>query len=187
MCRPSAKLPCHYISVIAKTLSKLRTGPRPGVGSYSWAITPGYPSSAMVLTAGMAGLLGMTPVAITSTAGWVRRMGYKRWQKLHRTVYFCGIAGMTHYYLLVKSDIRLPLLYGAILAVLLGYRVIKTPAQPQSSPASRGGSGRLDPARHAQARTQLARKILGTAVIFQVRHETAFVPDGLACLRTGMT
>jgi hypothetical protein len=119
--------------------------------------------------------------------GWVRRMGYKRWQKLHRTVDFCGIAGVTHYYLLVKSDIRLPLLYGAILAVLLGYRVIKTPAQPQSSPASRGGSGRLDPARHAQARTQLARKILGTAVIFQVRHETAFVPDGLACLRTGMT
>jgi sulfoxide reductase heme-binding subunit YedZ len=45
-------------------------------------------------------------------------MGYKRWQKLHRTVYFCGI-GVTHYYLLVKSDIRLPLLYGAILAVLL--------------------------------------------------------------------
>jgi sulfoxide reductase heme-binding subunit YedZ len=72
----------------------------------------------MVLTVGTAGLLGMTPLAITSTAGWVRRMGYKRWQKLHRTVYFCGI-GVTHYYLLVKSDIRLPLLYGAILAVLL--------------------------------------------------------------------
>jgi sulfoxide reductase heme-binding subunit YedZ len=77
------------------------------------------------ITVGMAGLLGMTPLAITSTAGWVRRMGYKNWQKLHRTVYFCGAAGVTHYYLLVKSDIRLPLMYGAILAVLLGYRVIK--------------------------------------------------------------
>jgi len=67
MCRPSAKLPSHYTSVIAKTLSKLRTGSRHGVGSYSWAITPG-------------------------------------------------------------------------------------------DPAARGGSGRLDPARHAQACTQLARK-----------------------------
>jgi sulfoxide reductase heme-binding subunit YedZ len=79
----------------------------------------------------MAGLLGMTPLAITSTAGWVRRMGYKRWQKLHRTVYFCGIAGVTHYYLLVKSDIRLPLMYGAILAVLLVYRVIKRLRKPR--------------------------------------------------------
>ena len=91
----------------------------------------GYPSSAMVLTEGMAGLLGMTPLAITSTAGWVRRMGYKRWQKLHRTVYFCGIAGVTHYYLLVKSDIRLPLIYGAILGVLLVYRVIKRLRKPR--------------------------------------------------------
>ena len=77
------------------------------------------------ITVGMAGLLGMTPLAMTSTAGWVRRMGYKRWQTLHRTVYFCGIAGVTHYYLLVKSDIRLPSMYAAILAVLLVYRVIK--------------------------------------------------------------
>ena len=79
----------------------------------------------------MAGLLGMTPLAITSTAGWVRRMGYKRWQKLHRTVYFCGIAGVTHYYLLVKSDIRLPSTYAAILAVLLVYRVIKRLRKPR--------------------------------------------------------
>jgi hypothetical protein len=50
------------------------------------------------------GFLGMTPLAITFTAGWVRRIGNKRWQKLHRTVYFCGIAGVTHYCLLVKSS-----------------------------------------------------------------------------------
>src|SRR5580692_2992080 len=91
------------------------------------------------ITVGMAALLGMTPLAITSTAGWVRRMGYKNWQKLHRTVYFCGIAGVLHYYLLVKSDIRLPLMYAAILAVLLGYRVIKrlrTPSKPKLAPRS---------------------------------------------------
>jgi len=94
----------------------------------------GISQSAMVLTVGMAGLLGMTPLAITSTAGWVRRMGYKRWRKLHRTVYVCGIAGVTRYYLLVKSDIRLPLLYGAILAVLLGNRVIKRLRNPRLAP-----------------------------------------------------
>jgi methionine sulfoxide reductase heme-binding subunit len=74
------------------------------------------------ITVGMAALLGMTPLAITSTAGWVRRMGYKRWQKLHRIVYGCAALGVIHYYLLVKSDIRDPLLYAGILAVLLGYR-----------------------------------------------------------------
>jgi methionine sulfoxide reductase heme-binding subunit len=74
------------------------------------------------ITVGMAALLGMTPLAITSTAGWVRRLGYKRWQKLHRIVYGCAALGVIHYYLLVKSDIRDPLLYAGILAVLLGYR-----------------------------------------------------------------
>lgn len=85
------------------------------------------------ITVGMAALLGMVPLAVTSTAGWVRRMGYKRWQKLHRAVYFCAALGVIHYYLLVKSDIRLPLMYGAMLGVLLAYRLVKrlrTPARP---------------------------------------------------------
>lgn len=83
------------------------------------------------ITVGMAALLGMVPLAITSTAGWVRRLGYKRWQKLHRLVYFSGIAGVAHYYLLVKSDVRLPLMYAGILAVLLGYRVYKNRSKPK--------------------------------------------------------
>ena len=74
------------------------------------------------ITAGMTGLLLMTPLAVTSTAGWVRRMGYRRWQLLHRSIYFSALAGVIHYYWLVKSDIRLPLMYGGILAVLLLYR-----------------------------------------------------------------
>ncbi|HEY7335350.1 MAG TPA: protein-methionine-sulfoxide reductase heme-binding subunit MsrQ [Bryobacteraceae bacterium] len=76
------------------------------------------------ITVGMAALLGMTPLAVTSTAGWVRRMGYKRWQKLHRIVYGCAALGVIHYYLLVKSDVREPLMYAAILAALLGYRAV---------------------------------------------------------------
>jgi sulfoxide reductase heme-binding subunit YedZ len=76
------------------------------------------------ITIGMAGFTMMIPLAVTSTAGWVRRLGYKRWQALHRLVYFSALAGVIHYYWLVKSDIRLPLLYAAIFAVLMGYRLV---------------------------------------------------------------
>jgi sulfoxide reductase heme-binding subunit YedZ len=75
------------------------------------------------ITVGMAGLLLMAPLAVTSTAGWVRRLGFRRWQLLHRLVYFSALAGVIHYYWLVKSDIRLPLLYAGILTVLMLYRL----------------------------------------------------------------
>jgi sulfoxide reductase heme-binding subunit YedZ len=75
------------------------------------------------ITAGMTGLLLMTPLAVTSTAGWVRRLGYRRWQMLHRLIYLSALAGVVHYYWLVKSDTRLPLMYGGILAALLLYRL----------------------------------------------------------------
>ena len=65
----------------------------------------------------------MLPLAITSTKGWIRRLGGKRWQLLHRLVYFSAIAGVIHYKWLVKSDFRLPYMYGAIIGVLLLYRV----------------------------------------------------------------
>jgi sulfoxide reductase heme-binding subunit YedZ len=87
------------------------------------------------ITVGMAALLGMTPLAVTSTAGWVRRLGYKRWQKLHRIVYGCAALGVIHYWLLVKSDIRLPVMYGAILAILLGYRWVVS--MRKSTPANK--------------------------------------------------
>jgi methionine sulfoxide reductase heme-binding subunit len=76
------------------------------------------------ITAGMTGLLLMTPLAVTSTGSWVRRLGYRRWQLLHRLIYFSAFAGVIHYYWLVKSDIRLPLMYGAILAGLMLYRAL---------------------------------------------------------------
>jgi methionine sulfoxide reductase heme-binding subunit len=83
------------------------------------------------ITMGVASFVLMLPLAITSTKGWIRRMGGKRWQLLHRLVYFSGIAAVIHYYWLVKSDVRLPLLYGAIVGVLLLYRVAaKLPVRP---------------------------------------------------------
>jgi sulfoxide reductase heme-binding subunit YedZ len=79
----------------------------------------------LYITVGMAAWLTMLPLAITSTAGWVRRLGFVRWQKLHRLIYLGAALGVVHYLWLVKSDIREPLLYGAILAVLLGFRAVK--------------------------------------------------------------
>ncbi|MBI3208032.1 MAG: sulfoxide reductase heme-binding subunit YedZ [Candidatus Solibacter usitatus] len=74
------------------------------------------------ITAGFAAFLAMVPLAITSTTGWIRRLGGKRWQLLHRLVYVSAIAGVVHYLWLVKSDIRQPAIYGALVGVLLLYR-----------------------------------------------------------------
>ena len=74
------------------------------------------------ITVGFAGFILLIPLAITSTTGWIRRLGGKRWQALHRLIYFSAIAGVIHYWWLVKADIHLPLEYAAILAILLGYR-----------------------------------------------------------------
>ena len=60
------------------------------------------------ITAGMTGFVLMIPLAITSTAGWIRRLGGRNWQRLHRLIYVSAVAGVVHYYWLVKSDIRLP-------------------------------------------------------------------------------
>lgn len=76
------------------------------------------------ITMGMLGFLLMVPLAITSTTGWIRRMGGKNWQLLHRLIYVSAAAGVIHYLWLVKSDIRMPVLYGTILAVLLVLRPI---------------------------------------------------------------
>jgi len=74
------------------------------------------------ITVGFTGLLMLMALAITSTAGWIRRLGGKRWQLLHRLVYLAVIAGVVHYYWSVKSDVRDPLLYAFLATVLLGYR-----------------------------------------------------------------
>lgn len=74
------------------------------------------------IIAGFTGFVLMIPLAITSTKGWIRRLGGKRWQWLHRLVYVSATAGVIHYYWLVKSDIRQPLLYAFLVGVLLGFR-----------------------------------------------------------------
>jgi sulfoxide reductase heme-binding subunit YedZ len=74
------------------------------------------------VTAGFTSFVLMIPLALTSTAAMIRRLG-KRWQQLHRLVYLAAAAGVLHFYWLVKSDIRRPAQYGAMLALLLGVRL----------------------------------------------------------------
>src|SRR5262245_31877257 len=76
------------------------------------------------LLVGTIGLLIMLPLAITSTNRMVQRLGPKRWKMLHRSAYIAAAAGALHYYILVKADTTLPLLFAAILSVLFAYRLI---------------------------------------------------------------
>ena len=75
------------------------------------------------IAVGMAGFFLMLPLAITSTNKMVKRLGGKRWGRLHRLVYLAGIAGVIHFWMLVKSDTRLPLTFGFILLLLLVHRL----------------------------------------------------------------
>lgn len=73
------------------------------------------------ITVGFAAWLLLVPLAITSTQGWMRRLG-RRWSRLHMLVYAIAVLAVLHFWWIVKSDIREPLLYAAILALLLGWR-----------------------------------------------------------------
>jgi sulfoxide reductase heme-binding subunit YedZ len=76
------------------------------------------------ITAGFLAFVSMVPLAITSTASWIRRLGGARWRMLHRLVYVSAVAGVVHYYWLVKSDVRLPVAYASAVGVLLLYRIV---------------------------------------------------------------
>ena len=76
------------------------------------------------ITAGVTAFTLMIPLALTSTKGWIRRLGGKRWQMLHRLIYFSAAAGVIHYIWLVKADLRKPMEYASVLGALLLYRVV---------------------------------------------------------------
>ncbi len=75
------------------------------------------------IAVGMLAFFLLVPLAITSTNAMIKRLGGKRWNRLHRLVYVAAIAGVFHYWLLVKIDTRIPLAFGAVLLALLLYRV----------------------------------------------------------------
>ena len=76
------------------------------------------------ITIGMLGFLMLIPLALTSTAKMQRRLG-RRWLKLHQLIYVVAVLGVWHFWWQVKRDIREPLVYACMLALLLAYRVYK--------------------------------------------------------------
>ena len=84
---------------------------------------------------GMTAFLLMVPLAITSTNRMVKRLGGKSWARLHRLAYVAAIAGVVHFWMLVKSDTRLPLTFGFIVLFLLGYRLLNWYSPPQPTNA----------------------------------------------------
>lgn len=76
------------------------------------------------ITAGFTAFVLMIPLAVTSTRKMIQRLGGKRWQRLHRLIYFSATAGVVHFLWLVKKDITQPAIYGGVLGVLMAYRVV---------------------------------------------------------------
>ncbi|MDI1243294.1 MAG: sulfoxide reductase heme-binding subunit YedZ [bacterium] len=87
---------------------------------------------------GMAALLMLIPLAVTSTNGWVKRLGGKKWARLHKLTYVAAILGVIHFWMIVKSDIFYPALFGLVLAGLLVYRLVPR-RKPQLPLASASG------------------------------------------------
>jgi sulfoxide reductase heme-binding subunit YedZ len=90
------------------------------------------------ITVGFAALVLMLPLAVTSTDGMVRRIGAKRWLALHRLVYVIAPLGVLHFWWMVKADVTEPALYAAILALLLGYRIVAKLMDSRRRAAARG-------------------------------------------------
>ena len=83
------------------------------------------------IAVGMLGFAMLVPLAVTSTNGWVKRLGGRKWAVLHKLNYVIAILGVIHFWMIVKSDIFYPALFGLIVAVLLGYRlIVKIMPQP---------------------------------------------------------
>lgn len=91
------------------------------------------------ITVGFTSFVLLWPLALTSTNAMVRRLGGRNWQRLHRLVYLIAAGGVLHYWWLVKKDVREPLLYGLVLAVLLGARLVH--ALRQRRALSRAAAG----------------------------------------------
>ena len=88
------------------------------------------------ITAGFSGFVLMIPLAMTSTQGWIRRIGGKKWNLLHRLVYVTGLAACLHYFWKVKLDTTSPVYYFAIVGVLLTARAWKSVSKRQAASAT---------------------------------------------------
>ncbi len=92
------------------------------------------------ITVGMLAIALLTPLAVTSTKGWIKRLGGARWNKLHRLVYLAMLAGLVHYLWAVKKDITLPVIYFVVVAVLLGTRIVLRYRAKRQAPEKRAAT-----------------------------------------------
>lgn len=98
---------------------------------FNFKSVPGDVVSRPFIALGMLAFFLMAPLAITSTNKMVKRLGGKRWNRLHKLVYLAGIAGVLHFWMLVKSDIRLPMTFAFVLALLLAFRALAKYSPPE--------------------------------------------------------
>ena len=117
---------------------------------FDWALMGEEIVKHKYILVGMATFLTLVPLALTSTNGWVRRLGGKRWAKLHRLVYVAAIGGTVHYLWAVKKDTFFPLAYLATFMVLLGYRAYHAVRNRRARSGADRSQG-ADPARRASA------------------------------------
>jgi sulfoxide reductase heme-binding subunit YedZ len=92
------------------------------------------------ITLGMTALVLLVPLALTSTRGWIRRLGNRRWNALHRLVYVSAVLGCIHFFMAVKRDVREPLVFMTILALLLGYRVVASRRERRTAAVTPGSA-----------------------------------------------
>ena len=114
------------------------------------------------ITVGFTAFVLMMPLALTSTTGWIRRLGGKRWQALHRLVYATAVLGVVHYWWLVKADISRPLAYGAIVATLLATRLVfrlKPKVAPRRFPRPIHGASDRAASRACQQTSRMRRAL----------------------------
>ena len=104
--------------------------------SFSLSSTLSEMGKRKFLIVGSTGLLVMVPLAFTSTNAMIKRLGGERWRALHRLAYVAAIAGVVHYYMQVKADMRQPLVFTAVLAVLFGYRLLDYWRRPKLASAA---------------------------------------------------
>jgi sulfoxide reductase heme-binding subunit YedZ len=88
------------------------------------------------IAVGMLSFFLLIPLAVTSTNGMIKRLGGKNWQKVHRLTYLAAIGGVIHFWMIVKSDVFYPLLFGLVLVGLLGYRIYAAYEKPKKKLAT---------------------------------------------------
>jgi len=109
---------------------------------FDWRAMGGEIVKHKYILVGMTTFVLMLPLALTSTKGWVRRLGGARWARLHQLVYACAITGTVHYLWAVKKDTLFPLVYLSVFVLLLGYRALG-----RFAPAARPRAARTPPPR----------------------------------------